>query len=586
MNAKLRSIFRPEKPADASAQAVSQAADRLKDCLFLGLLVVASLVLYVRQLGFYSDDWSFLGYLSLSQDDSVMGLFRSIYSPWVQMRPAQVFYLALLYRLFGAQPLGYHLVNALILVLGVVLFYLVLVELDLPRLYALALPAIYGLLPHYSTVRFWVAAAQANLSMAFYFLSLLALLRALRVTAWTGWLWWGLALASLAGSILAYEVFLPLFCVHLVVLWQRGRRIAISPGGAPAWGRLALQASGYLMALVALLGFKTLTTVRTGASGSSILEILADIARTAFSINYGENGYGLNYLRALQVSYVDYGLALPRVVVTILREGPPVEMLFMAVLLGVSIYAYLFRSSSEATFEIPEFGRIFQWLGAGLVLFVLGYAIFLTNYNVLFTTTGMGNRTAIAAAVGVAVSMVGGVLLLCRVLPGAFRQQLFCLSIASLGASGFLINNHIASYWIDAYRQEQAIIAGVGQAFPSLPAGSALILDGVCPYRGPAAVFESNWDLAGVLMMRYGDSSLQADVVSPNMRIEADGLYTTIYGDEHFYPYGDLFVYHFGRDIVYQLDSYEIARLYFQNFTPDLANGCPPSAGGYGVPIF
>lgn len=582
MIAKLRSIFRPEKPADASAEAVSQAADRLKDCLFLGLLVVASLVLYVRQLGFYSDDWSFLGYLSLSRDDSVMSLFRSIYSPWVQMRPTQVFYLALLYRLFGAQPLGYHLTNALVLVLGVALFYLALVELGLPRVYALAVPAIYGLLPHYSTVRFWVAAAHANLSMAFYFLSLLALLRALRAVTWAGWLWWGLALASLAGSVLAYEVFLPLFCVHLVVLWQRGGRTAISPGDEPAWGRLALQASGYLMTLIALLGFKALTTVRTGP----ILESLADIVRTAFSMNYSENGYGLNYLRALQISYVDYGLALPQVLATILREGPLAEMLIMAVLLGVSMYGYLSRSSSEVPLEIPGFGRIFQWLGAGLVLFGLGYAIFLTNYNVLFTTTGIGNRTAMAAAVGVAVSMVGGILILCRVLPGAFRRQLFCLSVAILGTSGFLINNHIASYWIDAYRMEQAIIVEVEQAFPSLPAGSTLILDGVCPYRGPAVVFESNWDLAGVLMMRYGDYSLRADVVSPNMRIEADGLYTTIYGDERFYPYGNLFVYHFGRDIVYQLSSYEIALLYFQNFTPDLANGCPPGAGGYGVPIF
>jgi hypothetical protein len=582
MIAKLRSIFRPEKPADASAEAVSQATDRLKDCLFLGLLVVASLVLYVRQLGFYSDDWSFLGYLSLSRDDSVMSLFRSIYSPWVQMRPTQIFYLALLYRLFGAQPLGYHLTNALVLVLGVALFYLALVELGLPRVYALAVPAIYGLLPHYSTVRFWVAAAHANLSMAFYFLSLFALLRALRAVTWAGWLWWGLALASLAGSVLAYEVFLPLFCIHLVVLWQRGGRTAISPGDELAWGRLALQASGYLMTLIALLGFKALTTVRTGP----ILESLADIVRTAFSMNYSENGYGLNYLRALQISYVDYGLALPQVLATILREGPLAEMLIMAVLLGVSMYGYLSRSSSEVPLEIPGFGRIFQWLGAGLVLFGLGYAIFLTNYNVLFTTTGIGNRTAMAAAVGVAVSMVGGILILCRVLPGAFRRQLFCLSVATLGASGFLINNHIASYWIDAYRMEQAIIVEVEQAFPSLPAGSTLILDGVCPYRGPAVVFESNWDLAGVLMMRYGDYSLRADVVSPNMRIEADGLYTTIYGDERFYPYGNLFVYHFGRDIVYQLSSYEIALLYFQNFTPDLANGCPPGTGGYGVPIF
>lgn len=582
MIAKFQSILQSTRPADSSGRATSQQLPLVQDCLFLGFLVLVSLVLYIRQLGFYSDDWSFLGSLSLSADDSLAGLFKSIYSPWVRMRPVQVFYLALLYWLFGAQPLGYHLVNALLLILGVALFYLALVELGLPRVYALAIPAVYALSPHYSTTRFWVAAAQANVSMVFYFLSLYALLMALRAAAPSIWLWLALALAGMLVSILAYEVFLPLFAVHLAVLWlKHGDRAVLSPGNSPAWLRPALQIGLFGSGLVAMLAFKALTTVRTATS-----ESLRDILRTAFSINYAENGYGLNFLRAIQVSYVDYGIYLPRVILTILQDYPLAANLIAGLALGILMYLYLSRASAGQPFAIPSMGGIFFWLGMSFILFGLGYAIFLTNYNVLFTTTGMGNRTAIAAAAGVVVTMIAGILLICRALPGGLRRRFFCLSVSALVASGFLINNTIASFWIESYRLEQAIIAEVRQAFPTLPAGSALILDGVCPYRGPAVVFESNWDLAGVLMMHYGDVSLRADVVTPNMRVEPEGIYTTINGNQSFYPYAKLYVYHYGRDLVYSLADFESARIYFQNFTPDFSNGCPPGSSGYGVPIF
>jgi 4-amino-4-deoxy-L-arabinose transferase-like glycosyltransferase len=130
----------------------SQAA--VQDCLFLTVIVLVSAILYLPGLGFYSDDWDFLRRFSLSRDQSIGGLFQSAYFPLVRMRPVQIIYLSGLYWLFGLQPLGYHLVNAAILASGIVLLYLVLRELGQDRVLALAVAAVYSLLPCYSEDRF------------------------------------------------------------------------------------------------------------------------------------------------------------------------------------------------------------------------------------------------------------------------------------------------------------------------------------------------------------------------------------------------------------------------------------------------
>lgn len=84
------------------------ARNALKDCIFLSLVVALSLVLYVQGLGFYSDDWILLVMFVSSDDQSLSGLFQTVYlaQPWARMRPVQLFYMAGLYRSFGLNPLG------------------------------------------------------------------------------------------------------------------------------------------------------------------------------------------------------------------------------------------------------------------------------------------------------------------------------------------------------------------------------------------------------------------------------------------------------------------------------------------------
>ena len=138
-----------------------QWSDTLPDCLFLGGIVLLSLILYLPGLGFYSDDWHFLGVLGTSADRSLAGLYAAVHEPGAAMRPVQLAYLAALYRTFGLSPLGYHLANAAVLLCSTVLLYLVARELQKSRAIALAVAVVYALLPHYSTARFWIAAYQA-----------------------------------------------------------------------------------------------------------------------------------------------------------------------------------------------------------------------------------------------------------------------------------------------------------------------------------------------------------------------------------------------------------------------------------------
>lgn len=571
------------------AQKVSiRAHDVVMDCVFLSFTVFFSVILYVTDLGFYSDDWAFLGQFSTAQDQSLIGLFRTAYVPHVWIRPVQIFYLASLYWLFGSSPLGYHLINAFVFTGSVICFHLILRELGQRRLLAIAVPVVFALLPHYSTDRFWVAAFQANLSIVLYFLSLYSDLRALKASSTYRLLRWKLlSMILLLGSAFAYEVVLPLFLINFLIIWYLDRR------GFPVYQNRSVSARTFLLfgnvfPLFVALAFKSYTVTRL-SDQTSFLQRLVSNTKRAIVLNYSDYDYGLNFKRAVEVSYGDYLFSLPQVMKKILVEYPDTVIFVFAGMLGVMIFSYLYYVAQKST--VPLFTEQLEMLNLiawGFVVFILGYSIFLTNSQLLLTPTGIGNRVAIAAAVGVAMSTVGLLgWMNTTIVANPLRLEIFCGLISLLCVSGFLINNTLATFWVKAYQQEQEILSDIQQQFPTLSPGSTLILDGVCQYEGPAIVFESNWDLAGALKMDYKDDSLRADVVSPNLKVKEDGLYTTLYGAETHYSYeSKLFVYHFGRKLTYRLDDNETTENYFETYNPSYDNGCPKGSEGHGISVF
>jgi hypothetical protein len=538
-----------------------QARTVLQDCLLLGSVGFLSVIYYLSRLGFYSDDWVFLSLLYHADGHSIAELYRALYAGDVviRQRPVQIVYLVLFYKLFGLQPFFYHLANSFALMASVLLFYLVIREIGQRRVIALAISTIYLLLPHYSTDRFWIAAHQATFSILFYFLSLYADLRAYREypNRLIGWKF--LSVLGLILSGLSYEVALPLFVLNPLLIWY-GIPAARAPENkrTASWNQfLSLFAVNFL-ALIVIFAFKGLVTVRTNVETSFMAHLMSVITG------------------ALRVNFGTYGAAFPYVVGWILFHQLNWLLLLLSGFTGLIIFFYLHERSGQPA-ELNPGGWIVL-IVIGLLIFGLGYAVFAVNADVWFTSTSLGNRVAIAAAIGVAITFVGVIGWICSILPRRnWRQTLFCLSISVLAATGLLINNTLASNWINAYHGQQKILMDIQKNVPALPAGSTFILDGICLQQGGAYLFTGTRDITSVLWMAYDDPSLNATVLSYSAQIGEHGLSVTTYNNQDTYPYGEnLLIYNFVQEKLYPITDADTARQYFNNanFVPE--KNCPP----------
>ena len=255
-------ILTPTKDAESP----SKAGTQLLDCLFLALIVAISVAPYVWRLGFYSDDWAFLGSLNSFGDFSNAGRSTVFdFQELIWQRPTQAAYSLLLYRLFHLDPLGYHVTNAIMIAAMAALLYLTARELRVARPVAFSIAAVYALLPIYSTDRFWFAAFGYPLSMTMYFLSLFANLRSLRSPAVTRWAWKGVALTALIIGGLGYEVVVPLFVANILLLWYLARRPSFVGRSTAVTGRrLVVFLAPDFAALSAVVAYKIAFAAQSG----------------------------------------------------------------------------------------------------------------------------------------------------------------------------------------------------------------------------------------------------------------------------------------------------------------------------------
>jgi hypothetical protein len=545
-----------------------------RDSLFLFLIVFISAGPYLWGLGFYSDDWPFLAGMTGSRESTVGATFAALYQDEIRMRPVQILILAVLFRLFGLEPLGYHIVNTALLGAGIVLCYLVLRELRIRREIALAVALVFGLLPHYSTDRFWVAAIQVTLSMTLYSLSLYADLRATRSSPAGSWGWRALALAVMIGSVLAYEVWLPLFLLNVLLAFVQARRSARVEGRrVPAAMRLPVLLATTVLALLPVLLWKLQFATRL----------------TSVTLEQRVASFRWLLKGSAAVSYGEYGIGLPFVVARILHHYPSAVVSATAVGVALIVFPYLWRVTREAAGGGRSGGAALALVGVGFGVFFLGYAVFFFTQNAQYAATGISNRVAIAAALGVALGWVGGIVVIgLPMRRKRLRDAVFAGGVAVAAGTNVLIIGTVGTFWGEAYRREQRILHEIRLAFPDLPSETTLILDGVCPYVGPAVVFDASWDLAGALRIIYGDYTIRADVVTPNLTVEETGLKASLYGGRLVteYPYRRMLLYHAGLRHHFVLEDANAARRYFRAYNPTRDGNCSPGREGHGVRIF
>jgi hypothetical protein len=222
-----------------------------------------------------------------------------------------------------------------------------------------------------------------------------------------------------------------------------------------------------------------------------------------------------------------------------------------------------------------------MYLGCGIVLFIAGYSLVPLNP----VKNGPNNRAAIAGTLGVAASLVGLLGMLTALTSGIWRKALFSAAVGLIGMSGALIIDVLANFWIESYRLQNEYLSDIRSHISAIPAGTTLLMDGVCPYNGPAPVFNEPWDLSSALSILYSHADIKANIVTRWLSVESNGLITPSCCGEIRYPFDHLFVYHFGRKLSYPLPDAQAAQSYFSKISSDRGSRCPVDFFGNGVEV-
>jgi len=556
----------------------------LPDCLFLASVVLLLSFLYIKGLGFYGLDWNSARILSMAKEQSLSGLFEVLYGVHVKMQPGKVFYHVGLYKLFGLNPLGYHIFNHAVFLLNVLLFYAILRKLYGKRLLCISVVLVYAFLPHYSSARFWLQGFEFNLALTFYFLSLYADLKTIRARTAGFWGWKLSSALSLICSLLIHPIAMALFLLNPILVWSQTKwrldeevnnREQKKSNSFIELIRNNPRTLFYfqLVFLLPLINLNILTAIDNGTS--NFLHI--------FEANYGTYGWGLNYIHATAIAYGSYGIGLPFVVGSTILNHSNIATFVVAGLLGLILSFFLYSTSKRCESGYIDRIYLMKFIKHGFIVFVLGYAAYLIDVRVRFSSTGGVNVTAVAAALGVALTMIGFLGWVSNLFrSNRVRRQSYCIFVTLVCVSGFLVNSHIASFWVAANEQQHKLLDDIQETLPALSSGTTLIIDGQSRYNGPAPVFEANWDLEGALRLLYQDNTIRANIVTADIDINDDRIRISGFGVQN-YAFKNLFIYNHKEKKVYPLTNAKDARQYFEMINPTYK---VDGRAGFGEPIF
>jgi len=488
------------------------------------------------------------------------------------LRPIQAAHLVFGYKIFGLNPTPYHLSNAILIGLIVVLLYLLIRELRSERWLAFAIALQFGLLPHYSTDRFWVTMhGAANLSMAFGLLSMLALFRSKRRHEEHRRTWLALAVCALIASFLSYEVVLGFIAGMIILAAAHECHLARSQSQPISANLKSVLAITLSLFLVFVIKIRLQTRV---------------VYHHHFFSRLGERSWNA-IEQSFRFNFWTYGFKMPAVLLGLYRHS---ALSMVAVLVAVSIAslvsAYLWKHADPSV--VPGASVSLWLIPTGLVLFALGYALHFPS-ETDFSSAGLANRVAIASALGASCILVGLLTLISNVFSTTLvRVRVFSIAMGVMCGLNSLVVSGIASFWVDGAAKQAEILQTLASNLRELPHGSVLLLDGICRFSGPGIVFEGDGDATGALQLRMHDFTLNADVISPNMTFGDDGVSTTMYGQpESHWPYSDhLVVYNLRNDSFTPLPSKQTAEEYLRNFNPGQDSGCPAGKDGDGTKVF
>lgn len=175
------------------------------------------------------------------------------------------------WRLWGAAPRGYHIVNVLLHALNAVLLWRVLKQLRVPGAWLAA--GVFALHPVCVASVAWISERKNTLSLLFYLLAFVAVLRYDSEARRRRWGWYAAALPLFLAALMSKTSTVVFPLVLLLALWWRHGRVR--------WRDLFSSAPFFLLSLV--MGLVTLWFQHHRAMGGAPPEMLSWAVRTALA---------------------------------------------------------------------------------------------------------------------------------------------------------------------------------------------------------------------------------------------------------------------------------------------------------------
>jgi tetratricopeptide (TPR) repeat protein len=211
-------------------QQVTTSSPRTKTAnweLALGLAVVTFLVYVpVWYAGFIWDDRPLIVENPLVQSSD--GLYRF----WFTTKAADYYPMAnslgwLEWRLWGAQPRGYHLVNVVLHAINAVLIWIILRRLSIPGAWLTAM--VFAIHPVNVATVAWISEQKNTLSMLFSLVAVLSYLQFDEKDCLSqGWRWYVFSMVTFLLALLSKSAVVMLPVILLACVWWRRRRLTLN----------------------------------------------------------------------------------------------------------------------------------------------------------------------------------------------------------------------------------------------------------------------------------------------------------------------------------------------------------------------
>jgi hypothetical protein len=449
--------------------------------LALGLVALLMCATHIRDGGFYYDDWSLL---ALGRFPGTGGLLHGLWLDYGQ-RPGQVLYYAALQGLVGADaPLRLGLAAAMV-VLQATCLYALLRRLDLGVRDAAAIAALSLTFPFSDSLWLWGVLSLTSLAIAAALLGLILALRALRSSGRRALALHAVSLSLYVASILSYEVFAVAGCLA-------GLLYARVVGLRRARARWVLD--------VVVIG------------------VTLAVARVALPIDVATPSRTQSL-----AGMVDHaGLILIRGARLLGAAAVPVDGLSPWV--GAGLLAAVLAGAAALALRLPRHdgdrAELRRWLaiaGAGALLAIAAWAVYVpAPDHYAPSATGTVNRMNAGAAIGIAILIYAGLVLLARMLGRLVRLPRAVAPLAVVAgalalASGYLVRSAAdARSWDAAASAQRRLLGDLRAALPRLSRGSTVYSFDAPQVVGPGIpVLNTTLDLTSAIRISYSDPGLR-----------------------------------------------------------------------------